>query len=66
MSQIRCRDCRYLMTWAEQRKQYGRLMRRGVDNIKAAQPRCQKCMTKYLRTHGPTKNDLHPQNRDPR
>ncbi len=46
----RCLDCRYRMTWAAERRQYGRALRRGLtpEGAKAAMPRCQKCMTKYL------------------
>ena len=46
----RCKGCNYPITWAEQRRQYGRLLKRGLatDQAKAAAPRCQKCMTKYL------------------
>jgi hypothetical protein len=47
----RCRDCRNRMTWAALRVQCGRCLRRGltIEQARAAQPRCQKCMTKYLR-----------------
>ena len=47
----RCKGCGYPITWAEQRKQYGRLARRGMapDDIKAVVPRCQKCVTRWLR-----------------
>jgi hypothetical protein len=52
---IRCRDCRNLMTWAASRVQYGRALRRGltVAEAKAAQPRCQKCTTKFLKAKQP-------------
>lgn len=49
--QDRCKRCRYAITWADQRKQFGRMIKRGlsIDEIKAIQPRCQKCVTVYLR-----------------
>ena len=62
----RCKGCNYPITWAEQRRQYGRLLRRGLstDHAKAAGPRCQKCMTKYLgrskRTPSPLYTTNHP------
>ena len=38
------------MTWAEDRRQYGRALKRGLspDEAKALTPRCQKCMTIVL------------------
>lgn len=52
-AQIPCMDCRNRMTWAQQRVQYGRLKKRGVSeaHIKAALPRCQKCITIWVRNH---------------
>ena len=52
-SQIPCIECQRRMTWAEQRVQYGRLKKRGVTNahIKDALPRCQKCVTIWIRNH---------------
>lgn len=42
--------CPVSLTWAEQRRQFGRAVRAGlsVDEIKALMPRCQKCMTEEL------------------
>lgn len=50
-----CRDCRYPMTWDQQRRQFGRLMQKGftVDEAKAALPRCQKCLTLWLHADDP-------------
>lgn len=47
----KCLRCGNLMTWADQKRQYGRLMRAGVSNdkIREVQPRCQKCVTILLR-----------------
>jgi hypothetical protein len=47
----RCRGCgQYGITWAEQRRQYGRLLRRGIspEAVKGLLPRCQKCVTALL------------------
>lgn len=46
-----CKRCKTTVTWAEQRKQYGRLIRAGLElsQAKEAGPRCKKCMTVYLR-----------------
>ena len=48
---IRCKNCHWSMTWSEQRVQYGRLVRKGIkpENIKAIMPRCQKCVTKWMK-----------------
>ena len=48
----RCHDCGCPITWAAQRKQYGRLMRLGFtpDQATVGMPRCQKCVTKWLKT----------------
>jgi hypothetical protein len=48
-----CRRCGYKITWAAQRAQFGRLIRLGFssEQAKGMQPRCQTCMTWYLR-HG--------------
>lgn len=51
----RCKDCinpHSRLTWAEQRKQYGRCLKHGLTpaEAKAAMPLCQKCCTKFLRT----------------
>ncbi len=47
----RCRRCNYEMTWAAQRRQFGRLMKRGlsVQQAKEILPPCQTCVTRYLR-----------------
>lgn len=47
----RCRTCGAYMTWAAQRVQYGRLLRRGIpENVMRHElPRCQKCVTQWLR-----------------
>jgi hypothetical protein len=47
----RCIDCKYSVTWREQRRQFARLLRRGftVEEAKAATPRCQVCTTRYMR-----------------
>ena len=47
-----CVGCGCSLTWAQQRKQYGRLRKMGYDHDQAsyAMPRCQKCTTKWLRT----------------
>ena len=46
----KCLECNRPMTWADQRVQYGRLMKRGVprEGIKAMLPRCQKGVTRML------------------
>ena len=51
--QNRCRGCGYPITWEAQRRQYGRLIRRGMDpeEIKPIVPRCQKCVTQWLKTN---------------
>ena len=51
----RCRGCGNPITWADQRRQYGRLLRRGLstEEAKAALPRCQKCVTRWLRDRDP-------------
>jgi SOS response regulatory protein OraA/RecX len=48
-----CLRCHYPMTWEQQRRQFGRLMRKGFtkDEAKAALPRCQICMTVWLRAY---------------
>ena len=48
---MRCKACNRLLTWAEQRRQYGRCLKHGLSEVgaKAASPRCGKCMTKHLR-----------------
>jgi hypothetical protein len=52
MNYIKCVDCkRPCLTWADQRRQYGRVLRAGLTpkEAKALMPRCQKCTTKALR-----------------
>jgi len=43
------------MTWAQQRRQWGRLKQRGYsqDEIKQAMPRCQKCLTRWMKGNPP-------------
>jgi hypothetical protein len=45
-----CKECKNALTWAEQRKQFGRLIKEGKspEEAKAAMPRCQKCVTRLL------------------
>jgi hypothetical protein len=45
-----CLDRGREMTWAEQRRQFGRAIRAGLtaDEVKTLTPRCQKCMTLVL------------------
>jgi hypothetical protein len=47
----KCRDCCNPMTWSAQRRQFARLVHRGVtlDEAKQLMPRCQKCVTQLLR-----------------
>lgn len=51
MRKARCRDCHNHITWAELRRQYGRLLNRGLTPTEAKQmlPRCPKCVTAALR-----------------
>ena len=43
---IKCARCDCLMSWDDQRRQFGRIARRwGPDEAKALMPRCQKCTT---------------------
>jgi len=50
----RCLRCQRPMNWAEQKRQFGRLMSIGftVEEAKQTMPRCQKCMTAHLRETG--------------
>lgn len=45
--------CGNAMTWDEQRRQFGRLMRNGLslDEAKAVASRCQKCTTDLFRSY---------------
>lgn len=47
----KCRGCGSRLTWAAQMQQFWRAVNRGAseDVAKAISPRCQKCMTIYLR-----------------
>jgi hypothetical protein len=47
-----CLGCKFKLTWEQQRRHFGRLMRLGftIEQAKAATPRCQKCMTTWLHT----------------
>ena len=46
----RCKDCKKEMTWASQKTQLGRLIRRGlaIEKARAILPRCQKCVTRAM------------------
>jgi len=46
-TKIRCLRCGLGMTWAEQRRQFGRLIRKGLSpqEVKTIAPLCQKCIT---------------------
>ena len=47
-----CQGCGYRITWAEQRRQFGRAIQRyGVtpEDAKKLMPRCEKCLTKIVR-----------------
>lgn len=50
MRETRCLNCKCIMTLAEQKRLFGRVLRCGlsVHEAKEAQPRCQKCMTLFL------------------
>jgi hypothetical protein len=45
-----CSRCSARITWADQRRQWGRLIRAGLSERQARdiQPRCQKCVTIHL------------------
>jgi hypothetical protein len=47
----RCQKCRALITWDEQRKQYGRLLRAGFAlwQVKERMPLCYRCTTIKIR-----------------
>ena len=47
----RCKTCQREMTWAAQRGQFGRLMRKRFsrDQAKLVLPLCGKCLTNWLR-----------------
>jgi hypothetical protein len=46
-----CKECQKTMTWAQQRVQWGRLKSKGYteQEIKDAMPRCQKCLTRWVK-----------------
>jgi hypothetical protein len=50
-SKALCSGCGRQMTWEQQRRQYGRLLRAGKAPVeaKALTPRCQKCVTAAVR-----------------
>lgn len=58
---VRCRGyegrigCVNLLTWAEQRRQYGRLFHAGFSlaEIRAVMPICQRCTTAVLASSSP-------------
>jgi hypothetical protein len=49
----RCQRCGTPMTWAEQRRQFGRAIRYGltVEVAKAEMPKCGKCVTELFSPH---------------
>jgi hypothetical protein len=53
-SKIKCLGCGAQLTWAKQRRQFGRTIRAGLtpEEIKTLVPRCQKCMTEVLHARG--------------
>lgn len=61
----KCTSCAKSMNFMHVRKQYGRLMRRGftTEQVKVIQPRCQKCVTVWLKGHTPA--TAHPQPESP-
>jgi hypothetical protein len=48
---MRCKRCGTIMTWAANKRQFGRLLHRGVaeSDAKDILPSCQKCNTILLR-----------------
>jgi hypothetical protein len=50
LSKIQCLDCKLRLTWAERRRQFGRIIKRGhpPELAKQLMPRCQKCVTSLL------------------
>jgi hypothetical protein len=55
MANNECKTCHFVMTWAEQRKQFGRLKTLGYtdDQINDCLPRCQKCVTVWKNENRP-------------
>ena len=51
-----CKKCRNPMTFAEQRRQWGRLVRMGMGHKEAGRmmPLCQKCTTQAIAHSTPT------------
>jgi hypothetical protein len=47
----KCKRCGQPLTWAAQRKQYGRLCKRGIEAsiIKTLVPQCHSCLTIALK-----------------
>ena len=50
-AKIICKSCRSRMTWAQQRVQFGRMLKRGLnkEQAKLLLPQCQKCITRHLK-----------------
>ena len=59
MSNVKCKNCELPMTWAKQRVQYGRLLKRGYSQLEAktAMHNCQKCVTLLLKEKENPKNN---------
>ena len=51
MNEIRCKHCKKAMTWAEQKVQFGRLIKNNykIKLAKLSMPLCQKCNTIFIR-----------------
>lgn len=51
-SQSQCKSCGCRMTWADSKRQFGRLMKLGFqpEQIKELLPRHQSCMTQKMKT----------------
>lgn len=48
----RCLSCLRVLTWDEQKRQFGKLLKKkyfSVEEAKAMMPRCQKCVTVELK-----------------
>lgn len=52
MNSTECRGCDTQMTWAEQRRQFGRACAAGLTAEEAQMPHCQRCTTTMLHWHG--------------
>jgi hypothetical protein len=48
---IRCQNCNCEMTWSEQKRQFGRMLRKGlsIEDAGRLSPRCSKCVTQFFR-----------------